>query len=646
MNNCGHNCHRRIVEMGVVHRPLQLPSLLSWTVPSRMYFCHIQAHHSVHGRNTIRQHSMKCRPIDPTILRFYTYLVGEHGNRFKHAMGNTEPPPTPITDEYWLTRVWSTETIIGLVVRLVRLRWPRHQVHTPLVIACIADANFIHLMRLTGHFIRTTWIKIPYGANESTNVMIQCAQAIVYSIERHAIELRVHLKRLLPITSMCREARHHRQRGGNLPVMMRPLPSGIGTVGQLHSQVSRRSAELIKRLSRIACGTHARHDSLPSAYRHTFLHKYYTRVKQTAFKLSSDLVTERWKRAACDPTSYVSQPIKPADNYAKRLAILELVMHGITMLKIPQLLTVIDMVMNAPTKYTEMLAYDTEYINLLTLLYTTGRARFRTKFLRLNENGCTCHTKCTGPLGNNRDLEKRIYGQSLSLHAQCLICGICRLSPFIENTTREKPRMCLSSKNPAIDTCSLDGSSSFKVVPLYELSTQWSDGKPLLQYQHLAYTTNSVNMADELLHRPYSGRRSRIYGICFGGYRTCKQRYTVDSTTARNRVKQITSYKDVGYWFRCPSCMSSNRDYGPHSSLALSDVEPNTCIARVFTISVPLTAGQMCRGCKAAVFCHHLDSYLCKCITDKNFSAAAIYRRIRLLERIRRELLGSRDHWD
>lgn len=561
-------------------------------------------------------------------------------------MGNTEPPPTPVTDEYWLRRVWSTEAIIGLVVRLVRLRWPRHQVHGPLVIACMRDANFIHLMRLTCHFIRTTWTEIPYHKKESTNVMIQCAHALVYSIECHAIELRVHLKRLLPITSMCRKAIRCHRREANTPIMMRSLPSGIGTVGQLHSRVKRQSAELIKRLSRIACGTHARHNSLPSAHRHTFLHKYFTRIKQTAFKLSSDLVTERWKRAALDPAMYVTQPIKPADNYAKRLAILELVMHGITVLKIPQLLTVIDMVMNAPAKYTEMLAYDIEYINLLTLLYTTGRARFRTKFLRLNENGCTCHTKCTGPLGNNRDLEKRIYDQSLSLHAQCLICGICRLSPFIENTTREKPRICLSSKNPAIDTCSLDGSSSFKVVPLYELNTRWGNGRPMLQYQHLAYTTNSVNVADELLHRSYSGRKSRIYGICFGGFRTCKQRYTVDSPTARNRVKQINSYKDVGYWFRCPSCTSSNRDCGPPSSLALSDVEENTCIARVFTTLGTLTAGQMCRGCKAAVFCHHLDSYLRKCITDKNFNTSAIYRRMRLLNRIRRELLDNRDHWN
>ncbi len=536
--------------------------------------------------------------------------------------------------------------MIGLVVRLVHLRWPRHRAHTPLVMACMKDANFIHLMRLTAHFIRTTWTNTSYGMNEPGNVMIQCAHAIVYSIECHAIELGVHLKRLLPITSMRCRGTHPRQRGANLPIMMRPLPSGVGTVGQLYSQVRRRSAELIKRLSRIACGFHARHDSLPSAYRNTFLHKYFTRVKQTAFRLSSNLVTERWKGATRDPAMYVSRPIKPANNYAKRLAILELVMHGITMLKMTQLLTVIDMVMNAPAKYTQMLAYDVEYINLLTLLYTTGRARFRTKFLRLNENGCTCHTKCTGPLGNNRDLEKRIYDQSVSLHAQCLVCGICRLSPLVENTTRERPRICLSSKNPAIDTCSLDGSSSFKAVPLYELSTRWRDGKPMLQYQHLAYTTNSVNVADELQHRPYSGRRSRIYVLCFGGRRTCKQRHMVDSPTARNQEKQIVSYKDMRYWFRCPTCSSSDRDYGPPSSLALTDTEPNTCIARVFAVSASLTVGQMCRGCKAAVFCHHIDRYLCKCIMDENLCATAIYRRIRLLERVRRLLLDHREHWD
>ena len=446
-------------------------------------------------------------------------------------------------------------------------------------VTCAMDARCVHALRVANYFLRTTLISRS-DAQTTSSILYQCGEIMASAFNRlHGSE-----------------------------------------------KASKKLVETERRLTSIIDEQHSRYKTLKSAYRWRFQGRYYTMCKKTVGEATNNFVTEQWATAVQN----LHREVQPDANYARRLALYELIIHHCTNMTAWQLFSFNELLSRCHTVYPDLLC-NSDNLLLLTMAYEMGRARLHTKLLEVNPKSCRCFAKCVGPIGDCRQLENKVW-DSFERHAGLIVCGACRLSPIIENTTAEKPRRTHSSITPEVESCSVDGCSSYKLVRLVVTDVRVTDtGLVHIRYSHRFFATNSVNVMDEVSGRRKNGTAARYYGVCYGGKRTCKKRFVISSPSAAMAATNhgVPPYSDTNYWFRCGSCQQ-DRNEGAASSLALTTVHDDTCLRRWFT-SKRFPKEKLCRGCKIAATCSHLDDILYKrIISEKDISLNVVKKLNRL----------------
>lgn len=445
------------------------------------------------------------------------------------------------------------------------------------------DPKCVHALRVTNYFLRTTWIPLSDASNPGS-VINECGEFILLAMKAE----------------------------------------------NNSSKEKKKMRELGTRLTRIIHEQHSRHKTLKSIYRWRFLSFYFTNCKTVVSKAINDLITERWKTGV----EQIHRVVQPDVNYARRLATAELIVHRCTDMTTSQLLSFNDLLVRCYKVHPDLLMCS-DNISLLTMVYKMGRARLNTKLVEVNPRHCRCFAKCVGPIGLEKTLEPRIW-QSFERHAGILVCGLCRLAPLVHNTTVEKPRKTYSSITPEVESCSMDGSTSFKFVRLVVQDVRITSGGHVhVRYAHRFFTTNSVNVTDEVNLRPKRGTRARFYGMCYNGKRTCTKRFIVMFPSGSSEEgKNMLPFSNIAHWFRCKECQPLDKDHGALYSLGLnSHTSQSTCLRRFFT-DVKFKKERLCRGCKIAATCAHLDITL---YNRLSVDSLGLYRRI--------SRLGELRHW-
>jgi len=452
--------------------------------------------------------------------------------------------------------------------------------------ACAMDARCVHAIRVANYFQRTTIIWRADVRNTSS-IFYQCGEILIGAF--------------------------------------RKLRNG--------KNMEKRIIDIERRLTSMIDEQHSRHKSLKSIYRWRFQSRYYSLRKKTVCEATNNFITEQWATAV----ENMRREVQPDANYMRRLALYELIIHHCTNMTAGQLLSFNELLVRCYSVYSDLL-YNSDNLLLLTAAYEMGRARLHTKLIEVNERNCRCFAKCVGPIGDMRQLEKRVW-DSFQRHSGLVVCGACRLSPIVESTTAEKPRRTHSSITPEVESCSVDGCSSYKLVRLVVNDVRATKtGLVHIRYAHRFFATNSVNVTDEASGRKQGGTQARFYGVCYSGRRACKKRFIISSPSAGAVESRSTPpYSDTTYWFRCSSCQQKDSEDATWSLAQRTDcsrTESQTCLRRWF-MSDHFPKEKMCRGCKIAATCAHLDEVLYRNITTARSFLPNVVKKCKRLTALR-----------
>ena len=374
-------------------------------------------------------------------------------------------------------------------------------------------------------------------------------------------------------------------------------------------------------------------NTMPSGERHTFFHKILTPTKRLVGALQNNALTAKWIKSM-DPLELTSRRINPDVNYAFRVARMEKNLNCAADLPIQDLITLVQLTMEFVTGHTIFLnpnvdslnylptATDADMIHFITVINTMVRARFKVKTLHLPHPDCLCHTKCTNLTGAFPKLEQYFYDTVVPIHLSTRICPCSRLSHNIENTTSAKPKKCLSSHNPSFTSCSQDGCSATKLLPLYKLQVT---GPLKLNYFQRMYSTQTVNVTAEIYRQSKSTATGRFFGPCFSGYRTCRKTLTDILPSRKERVR-AAPFSQLEAWWRCTHCRFVPVYDRHRHDLFNESIHKDSCIDKIAVAMLKTIKTSdlcsddgvtlhhmwdMCRGCRAAVMCRHfLTGYM------------------------------------
>ena len=413
--------------------------------------------------------------------------------------------------------------------------------------------------------------------------------------------------------------------------------------------------------------------NMPSFERHSFVHKFLTPIKRLCGSIQNSIITTRWEESV--KPELMTREVNPDRKYAKRLATMEELRHNLTLMDMESCMVLLQGIAEHMT--TSKMKYELDKnINLevldvdLLMAYIsvneTTRSRFNTKVIDVSYNDCTCHTKCMGRIGNNRFLENMFREEILNTSTTVRICGQCRLSHVVDNTTSAKPRKCINISNPAMSTCSQDGCTTTMLIR-YLINNQHkcAYNKGVLEYGHRFYMTNSSSVTDTVYKgaNSVSSATGRSAGICFSGSRTCYKpiKRLIKSSKQHGLNKP---FSDRYYWWTCNGCQtdfSGDRQYNKDKHHFFTDaIHEGTCIDDFYTevgnkmgteswddfdllnFIVKDSIQDMCTWCKNAAMCRHtldgLVNLLCDHPTSNN-----ILRKLNLL--ISLQLL-VKSEWD
>lgn len=249
------------------------------------------------------------------------------------------------------------------------------------------------------------------------------------------------------------------------------------------------------------------------------------------------------------------------------------------------------------------------------------RARFQTKVVEVNPLQCTCHAKCSG-LRNPAlpEFEQKFYETYVFARASTRITPISRVSMTVKNNTVHAPVRCISSAAPSMSSCTVDGSTQLKHLPLYTLEIVPSAGN-LIYYAHRFYISNSNPITDQLYRGGCNSSATGQYcGLCYGGSRRCWKPLVgiIKSIKQHGLPAPFTNAKT---WWQCVICQSRYPEFYPgYHNLFVSLLHENTCLSEVYALAkkwrsperaVEQLGDQICRGCRASIICRHtLTGYL------------------------------------
>lgn len=475
--------------------------------------------------------------------------------------------------------------------------------------------RFIHFCRLLSYLVHETWIP-ETGEAEGLSL---CAFVIASSIE-------YTISKILSISKKC--LRQQINDGKLCRKQISPKRPGIKINPQLLNNYMKRYHESsLLKIHNMLSESHPRHPCLLMKSRYTLQHKPLTGMKR---KLSSNenlIASKRLSQGL--NTNTIHNAVKPSPNFALNLAIVELCFMQAAKLSSYNLFSFLTSLGQVP------LDVDVNYV--LSGLIDMARNRLRVKFVEVNEEYCTCHTKCCG-YDFSRNLRHELEEKALKRHATIFCCQRCMLTPLVRHTKARKPRMKICSSNPALETCSLDNCSTFRDISLYNADYK---GFGVFKYQHLFYMTNIVNVIEELSGKKATGPSSQLYGMCYGGSRICFSQVRGDLKSSLDVNRQITSCYDKERYM-CTNCLNKNV-YTAHSGIIISCLygknilDVGTCIELSINelergLCMQSVMNKICTGCKLKFLCHHampiaingLLSFSCE--ENQTLYKKAIYR--------------------
>ena len=384
-------------------------------------------------------------------------------------------------------------------------------------------------------------------------------------------------------------------------------------------------------LGRAGGGKTSNYSGIAFKNRQTLLHRFCTRhIKRVLNHAINNLITIRYQDAINKDQLF--RCVNPDVNFAHRVACIELILTKVTEISLDDLLIILDQLLHhlqVPTggfgTLTRGKHTDADLLHLISSLLDIAKSWIQTKVIEVNEPHCTCHVKCTPLIGDNPKVENYFYQSCAPLHCATTICGGCRLSLTVANTTAKKPRRVITSHNPKLTTCT-DGISALKHLPLYAfrvLSPQ------TFLYSHRFYTTNSTGLLQAPSTKTPPTPTSRIFGMCYYGDRTCLRRLTCRIPgTGGARSDEREASRSL---FRCLQCEAGKKiTIGDRQNRSwLGSKDSKSCIPIIFyklkhEVSVErLTADvvdryckKMCSGCRVALTCRHVNDELTSAIVQ------------------------------
>jgi hypothetical protein len=383
-----------------------------------------------------------------------------------------------------------------------------------------------------------------------------------------------------------------------------------------------------KNLRDILYGNNIKFNCLHHVSRLRFLKQIIARNKKSVNIGINEYIKNKWKN------QNIQVDILPYADYPVRVAITRLIFHYTTNLTTGKLLSLIE---SLQSNINDFDSHWKQFI--MQTLGNMFKSRIESKMWQINEDGCTCHAKCMGPIGDT-PLDVFVWKHSFPLLVSLKQCGTCRAISNIENASvtknkkrfscncTDKSRTTFSIHSPEMETCSVDGSSSFKLTSLIDMSCSKNPETNSLYttFSHRLYTPNIIPLINEIygdlnnikcnsldddddddeeIKRKSGIKKTCFYGMCFNGSRHCLQIYL---KICSNKTT-IPSFKHLNYWGRCFTCRQQNIVFSIGAEIGTSG-NSYTCIAKYFVQYPNFPAKRLCFGCKLAILCRHFQLYL------------------------------------
>lgn len=444
---------------------------------------------------------------------------------------------------------------------------------------------FMHFCKLLSHLTHTTWIPENRPAEGLQLCLSIILDAIYYTTSMISNTSKRKLQKCIN-SGIFPNIKTHKQKDKNSNL--------------LNQYLRKTHMKNLKKIHKMLCSFNPRYNCLLMRSRYTVQHKPLTRLKRKIGSLENSIVTNRVARGL-DPSS-IYDVIKPSINIVRQAAITSLILGKAAHVSTTDLFSLLDSLDDIPQ--------DTDCIYVVSNLVDMARNRLRTKLLQVNENFCTCHTKCTG-YDFNSFWTNEISCEGVKRDTTILCCERCQLTSTVRNTRARQPRRTICVTNPGLPVCSLDGCREFYKTNLY---TCEYFGFGVFRYQHLFYSTNTTNDIEQLSDKTPTGPSSNIYGMCFGGKRVCMKKFWTNclSSLHCNTQTKIKT-KDT---FLCPDCagikktmMKIHSNY--YSTNKWNMLDANTCVEfsqreLQKTKDVSSVIKKICLGCKLKFLCSHL----------------------------------------
>lgn len=418
-----------------------------------------------------------------------------------------------------------------------------------------------------------------------------------------------------------------------------------------------------KNLRDILYGNNPKFNCLRHVSRIRFIKQVIAQNKKKVNIGINEFIKNKW--FANRNQHYLQVDSLPHADYPVRVAITRLIFHYCTNLSTGKLLSLIEYLDSTPpynkNNCTEgELQQNMKFNNshwkqfIMQTLGNMFKSRIESKMWQINEDGCTCHAKCMGPIGDT-PLDVSVWKYSFPLLVSLKQCGMCRGISNIENASvtknkkkfscncTDKSRTTFSIHCPEMETCSVDGSSSFKATSLIDMGCSKNPrmNSLYINFSHRLYTPNIIPLINEIYYEFNHTRCNNInldddddddddemrqrkkktgvnktcfYGICFNASRHCLQPFL----KICSYKTAIPSFKNINYWGRCFKCRQQNIVFSIGAEMGISG-NSKTCIAKFFTQYPKFSAKRLCFGCKLAILCRHFQLYLYSLINDPSF---------------------------
>ncbi|UCX57042.1 ORF51 [Haliotid herpesvirus 1] len=367
-----------------------------------------------------------------------------------------------------------------------------------------------------------------------------------------------------------------------------------------------------------------------------------TLAKRGVGVLQNNFVTEIYQAALHQTEEELYDDVTTDVNFCRRVAVASNLINA----KIPF------MTLESLTEFTEILyhrlsggrpldsthipaALDADMIHLFTHVSTALKSRLTTKSIDVMPYDCTCYVKCRGPSYGHVKFNQMVD----DLHHTALstrICGLCRLSLTVKNTTSAKPKRYMMPECPGVTVCSHDGCST-AFLSRTNIFDKEEEGKGLFTAGHRVFISNSLPITDPLYRQKVSTAKGRHFTTCISGSRTCYGRAVKNINSAkqseqreREKIPKSKETKEALFkpdfynlkkWWRCNPCQDM-ADYNPEShtffreamhdrscvGTFLSSIKGGLC--KVTQAFVDEKCKMMCLNCRAACMCRHAQSGL------------------------------------